>query len=178
MSASTGESKSQTSGSSTQWSPYAQSLAKFGIADLKSAQPVLAGLLGQESEALRTGGITNQIPLINRKVDAARQAASQSNQSTRDILAKYGLAGSAFGARTIAEETAQQNQDVANVPANTVEEILGQAPAVALGATGQGFRGLGDAGSLDINSRYNQTTYGINHSDSFSGQDLGALAAA
>jgi hypothetical protein len=100
---------------------------------------------------LQTGGITNRIPIENRQVDAARQAASQTAQSTRDILSKYGLANSAFGARTLAEETAQQNQNVANVPANDAEAFISGAPGVISGAQGTGAGLLSTAGGLDVN---------------------------
>ena len=115
-------------------------LARYGVQDLKAAEPVTQQLLGQEGEALRTGGITNQIPIINRQVDAARQAASSSAQNTQQMLSQYGLANSAFGARIMAEQNAQANQDVANVPSNTIEGILSQAPSVAANATAAGGR--------------------------------------
>jgi hypothetical protein len=157
MGVSGGQSKS--SGSSSQTSPYAPELAKFGRQELKAAEPVQQQLLAQEGEALRTGGITNRIPIQNREVDAARQAGSQSAQQTRDILSKYGLANSAFGARTIAEQTAQTNQGVANVPANDTERILSQAPQEVASAQGIGAGLLGEAGQLDINQIYqNQQT--------------------
>ena len=106
---------------------------------------------------------------MNRRIDAARQAGSQTAQNTRDLLSKYGLANSAFGARVLAEETGNINQQVANVPADVTQEILNQAPSVALGASGQGFGGLGAAGGLNINSKYrdSQSSYGV---------DLGELA--
>ena len=97
---------------------------------------------------------------MNRRIDAARQAGSQTAQNTRDLLSKYGLANSAFGARAIAEETGNINQQVANVPADVTEEILNQAPSVALGASGQGFGGLGTAGGLNINRKFSGSQFG------------------
>lgn len=156
MSVQAGQSKSQEQTSS----PYAAQLAKFGVQELKGAEPVTQQLLSQESEALRTGGITNQIPLENRRIDAARQAGSQTAQSTRDLLSKYGLANSAFGARILSEETGRINQDVANVPADTVSEILGQAPGVSANATAAGAGLLGQAGNLTRNFSGSTQTMG------------------
>ena len=149
MSVQSGQSKS--SGSSQQSSPYAPILAKFGVQALKGAEPVQQQLLGQESEALQTGGITNRIPIENRQIDAARQAGSMTAQSTQDILSKYGLANSAFGARTLAEENAQTNQNVANVPANDAEAFISGAPGVISTAQGTGAGLLSNAGALDVN---------------------------
>jgi len=79
-----------------------------------------------------------------------------SAQSTRDILSKYGLANSAFGARTIAEQTAQTNQNVANVPANDAEAFISGAPGVISGAQGVGAGLLSEAGQLDINRAFQE----------------------
>ena len=157
-------SQGKSSGSSTTTSPYAGTLAKFGIQDLKAAEPVMQQLLGQEGEALRTGGITNQIPIINRQVDAARQASSQSAQSTQQMLSKYGLANSAFGAGIMANQNQIANQEVANVPANEVERILGQAPGVVGEATSAGANLLGTA------ANFNNTTKTSSTDSSFGGQ--------
>lgn len=154
MSVQSGQSKS--SGTSSTSSPYAPELARFGKQALKAAEPVQQQLLSQESEALRTGGITNRIPIENRQVDAARQAGSMSAQSTRDILSKYGLANSAFGARTLAEETSRTNQDVANVPANDAAAIISGAPSTVAGAQGVGAGLLSEAGQLDTNQTWQQ----------------------
>lgn len=91
-----------------------------------------------------------------------------SAQNTRDILSKYGLANSAFGARVLAEETAQQNQNVANVPANETERILGQAPQESQAVTDEGAGLLGTAGGLDINQSWSDTASSMNESLKFS----------
>lgn len=79
-----------------------------------------------------------------------------SAQSTRDILSKYGLANSAFGARTLAEETSRTNQDVANVPANDAAAIISGAPSTVAGAQGVGAGLLSEAGQLDTNQTWQQ----------------------
>lgn len=162
--------KSQSSGTSSTLSPYAAMLARYGVQSLKGAEPVMQQLLGQEGEALRTGGITNQIPIINRQVDAARQAAAESGTNTQEMLSKYGLANSAFGARIMAEQNAQSAQDVANVPANTIQGILAQAPQVAESAMGEGAGLLGTAAGYDV-TRHSKTT-GADFSGELSVQDL------
>lgn len=170
MSMSGGKSSSNSSTSS----PYAAMLARYGVQSLKGAEPVMQQLLGQEGEALRTGGITNQIPIINRQVDAARQAAASSGQNTQEMLSKHGLANSAFGARIMAEQNAQSAQNVADVPANTIEGILSQAPQVAESAMGEGAGLLGTAGGLtrDIKSSGSSSNWGL------SGDDIASLISA
>ncbi len=173
---SVGGGKSGSSGSSTTISPYAAMLAKFGVQNLKAAEPVTQQLLSQEGEALRTGGVTNQIPLINRGVDAARQAGSQSNQSAQQLISQYGLSGSAFGARLMAEQNQQNNQNVANVPAEVTQSILSQAPAVSANAGALGAGLLGTAGGLDTTTKSRQSGYNFDASASLS--DLLALGKA
>jgi hypothetical protein len=69
------------------------------------------------------------------------------------MLSKYGLADSAFGARMLAEETGQQNQRVAEVPANTAEEMISGVPSTVGAAEGAGAELLGKAGGLNINRK-------------------------
>lgn len=90
------------------------------------------------------------------------------------MLSKYGLANSAFGARIMAEQNAQSAQDVANVPANTIEGILSQAPQVAESAMGEGAGLLGTAGGLtrDIKSSGSSSNWGL------SGDDIASLISA
>ena len=74
----------------------------------------------------------------------------------------------------MAEQNAQANQNVADVPANEVERILGQAPQESQSAFGQGGSLLGAAGQLTRNT----STSGSQMGYGFSGDDAAALLAA
>jgi hypothetical protein len=126
---------------STSSSPYASSLAAFGA----SASTPYKQLAGQTTEALQTGGVNAQIPSINRSVDAARSAYSNSLKQTQNSLAASGLSGTAFGQQILGSLSESGGENIAGIGPNVAGQFIQAAPAV----TGEGVSALGTAGGLD-----------------------------
>lgn len=121
-----GGGKTSTS-STTNSSPYSGLLANFGRAGL----PVFQQFASQVAEAGRSGGVNAGIPLINRSLDASRQAASTASTGTAESLAKAGLGNSSFGQRILSDEQAQQGENIAQIPTSIAGQIAGMAPTVS-----------------------------------------------
>src|SRR5262245_47727887 len=68
----------------------ASSLQQQGSTIFSETQPVMQQLLGQMSEALSTGGVGAQIPLIQKSVEASRQATSQGLREAEELGARVG----------------------------------------------------------------------------------------
>ena len=159
-----GGSASDTMSSGQTSSPYAPLLAAFG----KSALPVYQQQTSQVGEALRTGGVNAQIPIINSSIDASREAASTSMESTRSALARAGLSDSSFGQRVLASQQGQEGSFISQIPSQAATSFIGLAP----GLTGQGISAAGAAGGLDTHSLGAQTQTGASNSGSSSDQYL------
>src|SRR5438876_4705928 len=63
---------------------------------LKQTGPVRKELLGQTLEALKTGGVGARIPIIQRAVEASKQATSSALKETTASGGAAGLAGTPF----------------------------------------------------------------------------------
>ena len=160
----------KTSKSSTS-SPYASALASFGM----SASQPFKQLAGQTSEALQTGGVNAQIPIISRSVDAARSAYSNSLKTTQENLARSGLSGSSFGQQIMGELGMSSGEDIAATGPNAAGQFIQGAPGVA--STGIGA--LGTAGQLTTNSTstpsfWDQFIQGLGATTSGAGEAAGA----
>lgn len=135
-----GGSASQGKGSSRSTSQTGQ----FGVAPgqqaFGAAFPLLQEMFGQGLEGLRTGGIGAQAPLVQSSVSASRSATNQSLGNINETLSRSGLSGSPFGERTVAEAKSAGAKDIAGIPMQFVQQLLGIASPLA----GQGqTSGLG-----------------------------------
>ncbi len=144
-----GKSTSSGTSNSTTSSPYAPLLAQF----TKAGLPIFQQLSSQIGEALRTGGVNANIPIINRSVDAAREGASTSMESTRQALARAGLGDSSFAQRILSEQGTSSGESISQIPTNAAASLIGAAPGVGSTAVSAG----GIAAGADYSSQ-GQTT--------------------
>jgi hypothetical protein len=136
-----GGSSSKTS-TGTESSPFAPLIAKFA----KSFLPAAKTFGAQEVEALKTGGINSQIPIINRSVDASRGAESSQNQETQQALARAGLDRTSFGAQILGDQNLKAREDTAAIPTNIASQFIAAVP-------GTSNTGVGAASAAAANSR-------------------------
>jgi hypothetical protein len=94
-------------------------------------------LLSQITEALRTGGIGAQIPIIQQSVSNANQALGDTLTQTQGGLASSGLGRTPYGARIMAETQRAGNADIARIPTDAAKEFIGMAPQFASSLMGQ-----------------------------------------
>ena len=95
--------------------------------------PVQTQLFSQISEALRTGGVGAQIPIIQQAVSQSQAALGTSLQQSGDELARSGLAGTPFAARALGEQRRAGAQQIAGIPTQGAQQLIGQAPQIVTG---------------------------------------------
>lgn len=85
-------------------------------------------LLSQFTEALRTGGIGAQIPIVQQSVSEANRATSDTLRQTEDSLARSGLSRTPYGQAILSGTRMQGNQAAAQIPTNYAQQFISQAP--------------------------------------------------
>lgn len=127
------------SSTSTQTSPYATLLANWSNRLMKTWMPVQNQLASQTGEAMRTGGVNAQIPIISRAVDAARQGATQTEEQTRQALARSGTSGPEAQA-ILGQERMAEGDRIAGIGPGIASQFIAQAPAMSEAGIGDAFR--------------------------------------
>lgn len=90
-------------------------------------------LFRQVAEALRTGGIGAQIPIIQSSVSNANQALSDTLRGTEGSLASSGLTRTPYGQRILAQTRNEGNQAISRIPTDLAQGFAGQAPGLVQG---------------------------------------------
>ena len=117
---------------------------------LQQSAPARKELLGQTLEALKTGGVGARIPIIQRAVEASKQATGNALRQTSGDLASRGITGP-YASSILAATREGGAQATSQIPTNIAGEMIGRAPGIVGGFTGQALGGLSTAGSLDLN---------------------------
>lgn len=99
----------------------------------------------QGLEALKTGGISAQLPMIARAVEASKGQLSQDLQSTQDSLARSGLVGTPFGQNILAQGRIMGGQNISNIPTSFAQNTINMIPNFIAAMTGQSMGGAGQA---------------------------------
>ena len=159
-----GSSSKTSTGSAT--SPFAPLIAKFA----KSFLPSAKAFGQQETEALKTGGVNAQIPIINRAVDASRGAESSANQDTQQALARAGLANTSFGAQILGNQEMQGAQKTAAIPTDIASQFISAVP----GTSGTGVSAASGAAQADRSTTYTPSFWDLFNQGLGFGQQEGA----
>ena len=102
-----------------------------GLRDLTNS------LLSQYGEALRTGGIGAQTPIVAQSVGSAQSALSDALKAQTGNLAASGLARTPYGQQQLAQTRMGGLQGIAAIPTDYAQQMAGQAPAFSQGLMGQ-----------------------------------------
>lgn len=108
-------------------------------------------------EALRTGGISAQLPMIARAVEASKGQLSQDLQATSENLAKHRLVGTPFGQSILSQGRILGGQQIANIPTSYAQNSINMIPSFLAAMTGTSMSGAGQAASAQsqLYSSYN-----------------------
>jgi len=137
------------SSTSTTSSPYAGLLAQRGLSLESLAQPLLTMLFGQMEEALRTGGIGAQMPIIQNAVSRSREAGNASMQNARNMLGSANLGNDPLSQGVLASLAGQLNQTTANIPTDLAMQFISMAPGFAENVASTGLNAGTQAAALD-----------------------------
>lgn len=111
----------------------------------QSASGPLSLLSSQIAEALRTGGVGAQIPVVQKATEASGLASGQARQNTQASLARSGLSGTPFGERILAEQGQSAALARSQLGPQIAQQFIGMAPGLTGQAT-QSATGLVSAG--------------------------------
>lgn len=112
-------------------------LSNIAEALFNESTPLRRTLLTQGKEAADTGGVTSQIPLINRLIEGRRSALSTSMRDTEGRLAASGLARTPFGQSTLANLQIGGESEIADIGPKTAAEFLKMLVAPTFNQSGQ-----------------------------------------
>ncbi len=161
--------------SQTQTSAFAPQLLNL----YNMAKPTLQALSGQTTEALQTGGDTDQIPSINAGVAAARESYANSQKMLRQQIAQSGLAGTPFASEILGQNQETAGQQIGAIPSTITSNFLSQGVPTVVGA---GTNALNTAANLDTSSYTTPSFWdyflqGLGSTSQGAGSGIGAYAA-
>lgn len=103
----------------------------------KTQQPIRRELSAQILEALKTGGVGAQIPIVQRAVEGTKQATSGALRGTEEALAGGNLMNTPFGQQILAQQRQAGAQAASNIPTDIARAFIGGAPEFIGTAGGQ-----------------------------------------
>lgn len=106
------------------------SIRRILTAYAQDVDPLRGMLFEQIGEALRTGGVGAQIPLVQRSVAESRRATGETMRGVERQLSAMGLLGTPFGQRQMAELALAGRREAARIPTEMAQQFAGLAPDV------------------------------------------------
>lgn len=100
---------------------------------LPGFSPIQNQTFSQLSEALRTGGVGAQIPIIQQSVSQSQSALSRGLQDVQGRQAAQGIAGTPFGNRELTGARLEGQQSIARIPTDYAQQQTQQAPQLVQG---------------------------------------------
>lgn len=98
-----------------------------------AVQPVESELMSQILEALKTGGVGAQLPIVQQAVEGSRQATSRALQQSQESLFRSGLQGSPFGESILARTRITGEQQARRIPTQIAQSFIEMAPGLVQG---------------------------------------------
>lgn len=145
------------------------------LKDLTGETKPIRDILGsQYQEALTTGGVGAQIPLITAMQEQSRMGTSKALRGTEDQLSQQGLARTPWGASTMAGVRQQGEMATSLIPSQVAQGYVGNAPSYAMAPVGAM---IGGAGNLNTNATNADVAKGNQNSQMMTGLMSAAAAA-
>lgn len=111
--------------------------------------PLRQLLLDQGLSVAQTGGVPQaKIPIIQRAVEAQKQATSQNLRGAQDQLSGAGLGDSPFAQGIMQDIRSKGDQAAATVSTQVGEQMMGSAANMAIGMPTIAGSNIGNAGQL------------------------------
>jgi hypothetical protein len=112
-------------------------LAQPTIAAWGSKAPGITNTLGSQiQEALSTGGVGAQIPIINRAQEGSRQATSNALRGVDDAMGKFNLAGTPYGEALRGNVSLAGEQQTNRIPTDVAGQFIQGAMPFISGSPG------------------------------------------
>lgn len=120
---------------------------------ISEAKPLRQEVMGQTLEAMRTGGVGAQLPIVQKGMEASRAATSSALTQQAGSLGRQGLGRSSYGNALQASTLLQGELATQAIPQEVAAQFIAGAPSLMMGVGGQGMQGL-STGAGAANQRY------------------------
>lgn len=114
----------------------------------KSTFPTTKEFSAQQLEALKTGGIGAQIPLIQRSVEQTRMAGSDAQRKAEESLGSSNLLNTPFGQSAMAQLQQQSRLAQSRIPTDFAQAFISGIPSFVGQTQNTATNLLGGAGQL------------------------------
>lgn len=121
-------------------------LLPFAKAFEGETRPLRSELFGNITEALRSGGVGANVPIIQSSVSSAREALSGALRGSSEGLSRSGLSGTPFGQRQMATQRQSGLTGISQLPTQLAQQLIQMATA-GVGLAGGTLGPLGSAGT-------------------------------
>jgi len=116
--------------------------------------PMRQELLGQMTELMRTGATPGaQVPIIQRAVEAQRQAQSGAYKAAVGSLAGAGLGDDPYSRGLLASQQTAGDMTTAAIPTQIGQQMLGMAPNLAMGFPQIAGTNVANAGNVQNSAK-------------------------
>lgn len=112
---------------------------------INESGPLRSEVLRQTMESLSTGGVGARLPIVQKGIEASRAATSSALSQLDESMARSGT-GRGSIADVLRASTLQQGELATQaIPQEVASQLIGVAPTLTLGFSGQGLQGYGAA---------------------------------
>lgn len=111
-------------------------------------KPLRTELLGQQLEALQTGGVGATAPIAGAAMSQSRAATARALAGLTDELSRSGLSRTPFAARQLAGTRLAGEQATELIPSQIAQAFIAGAPTSGFAGLAPGLSGLGTAAGV------------------------------
>lgn len=127
--------------------PAAPTMPTVGAGPAAERVPTLDTLIAQIDEALKTGGVGAQMPIISRATEASRRATSSALSQLDEQLAATGLGRSSYGMRNRGDILLRGEQATADIGPRIAQQFVDLGAQILPGV--EAGRAAADRGSYE-----------------------------
>ena len=141
------------SSSSSQSSPQSGIGLKQGESLFSLAEPTLGTLFQQIQQALQTGGVGAQVPVIQNAVTNMRNATNQSLNNAKTQLGAVSAGTDPVSQGQFANIAMQGNQQVADIPTQIAQQFISMGANLAPGVAATGAQATSNAAAQNTQTQ-------------------------
>lgn len=139
--------------STDSFSSLADTLGRLSVRSFNEGDPTRKMLFGQINQALQTGGVGQQTPIVQNAVTNSLTSSAGAMKSAKEALGSANLGSDPLSMGILAGINTQSAQQRSQIPTDFAAQLAyGLGPQMSNEATGQGISGLGTAAGINRSS--------------------------
>lgn len=157
----------ETKSSSSSFSELANVLAGDSQKLFKEGDQTRKLLFGDINEALKTGGIGSNIPIIQQAVTQMNTGTARSMEAARAGMGRLGIGDDPTSQGILSQLLMGGNQRSAEVGPELAMQFIGMGPGMSGSTAATGISGLGTAAGINRSTSGSSFSYSVNPLDYF-----------